>query len=136
MQIGIFIAAAIASSVGVIITIRYLLGIESRRQIIKIGVFRSIIKVVVGLFTGFGMALLLNSTQYLESAAVELSIIISTFSFGMLISLKMYQIMLKKWFALDQSLLRLFKIGVLEYLIGSMFLAVVLAVVFHTNVGG
>lgn len=132
---GFFISAAIASLVGVLITTRYLLGIESRRQVIKIGVSRSVIKVVIGLLTGFGMALLLNSTQHLESPAIELSIIIFTLFFGMLISLKMYQIMLKNWFKLDHSLLKLFKIGVVEFIVSSIFLAVVLAVIYHSNAG-
>jgi hypothetical protein len=128
MENGVIIATLIASLVGVLVTIRYLLGVKSKRVIVKIGIFRSMIKIIVGLLTGFCMALLLNATQYLQSMAVELTIIGSFLVFGLLASLKAYQVLLSKMFDMDRSLMRLFKISVLEFLVGIVFLAAVLAI--------
>lgn len=114
----------IASCAGAVASIRYLLSIESVCDIFKIGIFRSLIKISVGLLTGLSIAFILNSTQHLKSAFLEITIICAGVIFGGFVSLKSYQLMLHRQFGVKKSFKFLFKIGVFEFLFGTIAFAI------------
>ena len=120
MEIAISFVAIL---VALFFSSKVLLNIHSNINILKIGVYRTISKLLIGLGVGFFMGLMLNLTQQYRSVALELVIIIPSLLIAGFLSLKSYQYIVFKFTSRTESLLKLLIANISEILISVAIVA-------------
>ncbi len=105
---------------------KVLLHIDSNSTIIKIGICRTISKLLIGLGVGFVMGLLLNLTQQYKSIALELLIIIPSLITAIYLSLKAYQYLVQRFTGRKETLGKLLIANLSEVAITALIIAVLM----------
>lgn len=105
-----------SSLVGIVIANRWVLELKDIRIIAKTTLIRSCIKFLVGITAGFVLAIVMTALQVQSSIAI-LGLFLATLGTGILVSITLYRMILKKYCGLDFKLSELFKSYIVELLV-------------------
>lgn len=103
----------VCSFIAIVIANRVVLQVKSKRMIAKMSLLRGCIKLIVGILFGLLLAVAMN-LLHVQSGIAILGMFIGTLILASIVSVSIYQQLLKKFLNLDFSMVKILKTYALE----------------------